>query len=170
MTLFFQTPKNKSANTAQIVDGHLVLSLPAAKSPVVWRWNLAQAQAAALEVVESGTSFLLTMKTSDGGTQNIAAFDTRDTAVETLMMASHAMDKKGSSPIDNASESAKWLIAILGVLAVIGLFFYLARMTPQVATPYVTDTATGAAQTNDANPAGAAGVPVSADDLLGGMQ
>jgi hypothetical protein len=170
MTLFFQTPSNKSGNTAQVVDGHLVLSLPAAKSPVVWRWNLAQAQAAALEVIESGTSFLLTMKTSDGATQNIAAFDAREAAVETLMMASQAMDKKGSSPIDNASESAKWLIAILGVLAVVGLFFYLARMTPQVAAPYVTDTAASDGQAGTANPEGAAGVPVSADDLLGGMQ
>lgn len=164
---FFQTDKNKTGNTAHIADGHLVLSLPQAKSPVVWRWNLAQAQAAALEVVESGTSFALSMKTAEGNVQNIASFDSRETAVETLMLVSRALDKKSASPIDSASESAKWLIAVLGVLVVLGMFFYLGRMTPQTAAPYVTGETTAAGDAA-AVPAGeAAGVPVSADELLG---
>ena len=151
---------------ATVVDGNLVLSLPGAKAPVVWRWNLAQAQASSLEISDSAGDNVLRIKSQDGSVQDIARFDTRDDAMDALMVASRGLGGGSSSPLDNAGEATKWIIAIVGTVAVIGLFFYLSTITPKTQTPYVTpDTAavTG-------NPSDAPGVPVSADDLLNGIQ
>jgi phosphate/sulfate permease len=143
-----------------------VLSLPDAVSPVVWRWNVSEASASALEVEQNGTQYVLMMKTLEGKTQKIAAFDGRDKAVNALMTASSVMERKGHGgvSIENASEGMKWVIAVLGVLLVIGLFFILARMTPTVTTPYVATNNTSGTVPGEAS---SAGVPVSADEMLG---
>lgn len=168
--MLIKKTKNNSEGQAQIVDGNLVLSLPHAKSPVVWRWDLTQAKASALEVSEQDHGFDLVMKTASDGVQKIASFGSRDAAVGALMMASEAMNGAQGSSFDRASEGAKWLIALAGAIVVIALFFFLARMTPQEIAPYVaTGSSASMAGTND-NPENSSGVPVSADDLLGDIQ
>ncbi len=168
--MLIKKTKNNADGHAQIVGGNLVLSLPHAKSPVVWRWDLTQAKASALEVSEQDNGFDLIMKTSSDGSQKIASFNTRESAVGALMMASEAMNGGQGYSLDRASEGAKWLIALAGALVVIFLFFFLARMTPQEIAPYVASGSSASMAGTNSNPENSAGVPVSADDLLGDIQ
>lgn len=82
------------SSSAKIVDGTLILSLPDAVSPVVWRMDLGQAKASALEIREkkNGT-FMLTLKTPKGDVNEIAPFDERARALRALMAVSRAMEQ-----------------------------------------------------------------------------
>jgi len=180
----------KYKSSAKVVDGTLILSLPGALSPVVWRWDLGQAKASALEVTEKDGVFTLILKTPRGEVQEVAPFATRVKALEALMAVSKAMENaKGQIASSNAqsqnqtaalsdeqnsshtglssnkalTEAVKWMIALFSVLAVIALFFYLSSITPDSAlSPRQT------ASTNQtSNPQESTGVPVSADDFLG---
>ncbi len=83
---------NYSAS-ASIVDGTLILSLPDAIAPVVWRLDLVHAKASALEVRsnEDGTVTLL-LKTPRGDVNDIARFENRGRAVAALMSVTRAME------------------------------------------------------------------------------
>lgn len=175
-----------------VVDGALVLSFPHAVSPVVWRWDLAQAKAAAFEVLQNNQGqSVLSLKTTDDQKHNIAVFQNNHEAIEALMAASRALEKSpgghggtpaandagttGTKPLasasafDSSSEAVKWVIAIAGVLAVLGLFYYLTSVTPRTITGLTSAAATATA-TNDGEPANdAAGVPLSADAFLKGQ-
>jgi len=181
----------KYSTSAKVIDGTLILSLPGALSPVIWRWDLGQAKASALEVREKDGVYVLILKTPRGEVQDVAPFATRAKALEALMAVSKAMENaKGHLPSSNnvvsgaaplaapdnkpdknkelsnnkaLNETFKWVIALFSVLAVIGLFYYLNTITP--------DSAISSARTASApqasNPQEATGVPVSADDFLG---
>lgn len=176
---------NYSAS-ASVVDGTLILSFPDAISPVVWRLELGQAKASALEVreAEDGT-FTLLLKTPRGDVNTIASFAARGRAVAALMAVGRAMQQAHGQiyPAANDSEpynpsllpvpsskrnkAAKqksksgWgaLIAVLLIIVLIGV---LLNMGPQ---PISGTSPTGAVITS--NPAKeSSGVPVSADDFL----
>lgn len=181
----------------QVIDGHLILSLPHAAEPVVWRMELEKIGTASFEVKqdkENGSAKLV-LKPKKGTAEVIAPFDNRDDAVEALMIASNALqnakpqaivqakpnntaaDKNEKTTIqyqdviqspnaaDN-SETSKWLIAIIGALFVIGLYYYLTTLIPEniPSTDYQS-----AANTSSSDPASTTGVPVSADEFLGGF-
>ena len=93
--------------SARVVDGTLILSLPDAITPVVWRLDLGQTKASALEVRTDreddddgdegkggGGSgrFTLVLKTPKGEVHEIAPYDTRARAVQALMAVSYAME------------------------------------------------------------------------------
>ncbi|HEY8189211.1 MAG TPA: hypothetical protein VIF12_00890, partial [Micavibrio sp.] len=76
---------NYSAS-ASVVDGALILSLPDALTPIVWRLELGQTRASALEVRDrEDGSFMLLLKTPRGDVNDIAAFSSRGRAVAALM-------------------------------------------------------------------------------------
>ena len=163
----------KNDADVRVIDGSLVLSFPNAAEPVVWRMNLAQAKEAGFEVRESKGLFRLVQK-SGADTQDIAAFDTRETAVDALMQVSSALQggRKPANDIGGAlkGEGVQWIVAIAGVLIVAGLFFYLTQITPVESN--LTAGSTGATQTStatSADPQSSSGVPVSADDFLKGQ-
>ncbi len=167
---------NKKQTGVSIVDGSLVLSFPHAAEPVVWRMNLAQAKEAGFEIRETKGKFRLVQK-SMAGEQDIAAFDTRDSAVDALMQVSAALQGGRAAANDSgtltASERTQWIIAIVGVLTVVSLFFYLTSITPVENNLQggATAAASGATQTTTAAPAdpqSSNGVAVSADDFLRG--
>lgn len=81
------------ATSARVVDGTLILSLPDAIIPSVWRLELGDAKASAMEVrkYENG-QFILVLKTPKGDLHDIAPFDDRDKAVAALMAVGHAME------------------------------------------------------------------------------
>lgn len=155
---------------ARVVDGSLVLSFPDASEPVVWRMNLAQASEAGFEIKEARGKFKLVQK-SGADTQDIANFDTRDSAVAALMDVSNALQGGAHGVAANdahgpaKNEAAQWLIAIVGVLVVFGLFAYLSRIAPVDISPV--DAATQ--QTSSGETGGSNGVPLSADEFLRGQ-
>ena len=84
---------NYSAS-ASVVDGTLILSLPDALTPVIWRLELGQARASAMEVRDrEDGSFVLLLKTPRGDVNDIAAFSSRGRAVAALMTISRAMEQ-----------------------------------------------------------------------------
>lgn len=168
------TKASKKNNDVSVVDGSLVLSFPQAAEPVVWRMNLTQAKEAGFEIREAKGKFQLVQK-SGADAQSIAAFDTRDSAVDALMQVSAAL-QGGRTPANDrmgrisASERTQWIIAIVGVLVVIALFYSLARVAP-TETTLAASPAAGTTQDSaatSADPQSASGVPVSADDFLRG--
>lgn len=181
--------KGNYVTSAKVVDGTLILSAPDAVSPVVWRWDLAQVASSALEIKESkDNGYILALKTPKGEVCEVAPFDNRDKAMVALMAVSRAMEgaqghiKAANSTPKSASTAEKvvvaapekqknelvqWLIAIFGVLGIVALFFYLMTVSPETAsTGYVSSSSS---VNGAANPKESTGVPVSADDFLGGM-
>ena len=169
-------------SSAKVVDGNLILSLPDAINPVVWRMELGSVKASALEVKQQANdgSFMLSLKTPKGEVHDIAPFQTREQAVRALMRVSVALQgahgkiapavanpTPGTTTIINTTEKdsgspLKWLFMLGAVLLVIFLFAYLSAVSSQN-----TDiTASGAAP--DAPADEQSGVPQSADQLLRG--
>lgn len=164
----------KNNADVRVIDGSLVLSFPHAAEPVVWRMNLAQAKEAGFEIREAKGKFQL-MQKSGGQSNDIATFDSRGDAVDALMRVSNALQGGRAPANDTAAglmknEGVQWAIAIVGVIVVASLFFYLTRVTPvesDLTAGASTASSTGASSSSD--PQTSTGVPVSADDFLRGQ-
>lgn len=161
-----------SSAAARIVDGSLVLSFPDAAEPVVWRMDLAQAKEAGFEIKEARGKFKLIQK-SGNETQDIASFDDRERAVAALMDVSNALQGGTHSPKAAndtgraaGNEAVQWLIAIAGVLIVIGLFMYLSRIAPVDSGPAAPQSQASSVDGADGD---TNGVPLSADEFLRGQ-
>ncbi len=175
--------------TAQIVGGKLILSLPNAINPVVWQMDLAQAQAAALEVNEKGKKFILNFKKGDGESTEIAPFETKAEAVDALMKASAALTQIQNSTVSvpvqghaassvssynhadeifaekkNANSKGKsWIAPVLAVSLLVILLFIWSMVD---IVPADTNTGGGLSSQSAIPPAQQSGVPMSADDFL----
>lgn len=161
-------------SSAKVVDGALILSLPDAVSPVVWRMELEDVKAAALEIEAKDNVYILIMKEGKADKKEIAPYDSKTKAVKALMAASRALEnaQSRSKANDNTSNSSSEkgnnaVSAIIAILILIVLIFAIVNMGPRVQTP--TDLATGGASQTGAVPAqGSPGTPQSANDFLMG--
>lgn len=171
--------KQSLAASAKVVDGTLILTLPNALSPIVWRMELGSVRSSALEV-RSGANdtSVLTLKTPKGDVNDIASFAAKKDAVDALMSVSKAMESahgqitpKSSGSGENfhqkleKSSKKRWVLTGIGVLIVLFLIKTMMGMSP---TSMSASSGAGFAS----NPAAEAakqtvGEPVSADDLLG---
>ena len=132
------------------------------------------------------------MKPKKGTAEVIAPFDSKEEAVEALMLASNAMQNSKQQSITyvetksssngnkterpatrfqdtppqsmggQKSESSKWLVALFGAIIVIGLYYYLTTLIPENITGIETQ---NTANTISSDPTSSTGVPVSADDF-----
>jgi hypothetical protein len=175
MKKFWNMEPKDYTSSARVVDGTLILSLPDAINPVVWRMELGNIKASALEIrtQENGAS-LLVLKTPKGETYEIAPFSTRQAALDALMRVSTALQSTAARKIDapapgihiaapgNDNDKTGWLWAAAGLLIVLLLFVYLATLIPD-ASP------TGTATQTSSGSSGDSGVPQSADELLQGF-
>lgn len=187
---FWKQNEDALSSSASVVDGNLILSLPDAINPVVWKMELSSAKSSALEVRKNpdGTSTLL-LKTVKEDIHTIASFEQKDSAIKALMVVSQALKnadgkiyshaKQTVSSLVDASpshvranlfssqkENMKWLFAILGVVFVLFLFAYLSKSAPY---PVEEQTSQGTQTSIGANPSDQSGVPQSADDVLKGF-
>lgn len=160
---------------ASVVDGKLILSLPGARTPIVWQMDLAQAKASALEVADGADTTTLRLRNPKGDIVEIANFENRADAISGLMAASRALKNAHGHIRPLASESGgvamaapavkrraapgRWAMAIFGVLILFVLIGMWGSMLPR--TPGMAGAPTAAPQAG--NPAG---VPLSADDFL----
>lgn len=171
------------SSSARVVDGTLILSLPDAVSPVVWRMDLGFVRASAMEVrkEEDGT-FMLVLKTPKKDVNEIAPFTTKAKALNALMAVSRAMEnaqgqirpspaatvETGTTAAVGAApaKKSKWKKLFTGLFAVILLFMFLVviiNLTPPPPRDFPAGTAEGPRATA---PGEDTGVPLSADEFL----
>ncbi len=184
--------------TAKVVDGNLIISLPDAVNPIVWRMELGSVKASALEVRKGAVEghSLLVLKTPKGETHEIAPYDSRDKALAALMQVSNALQSaegrmapspvtgqyvpvNSNQPTQAASSqqegpvtkanTVKWLLALGAVLAVIALFAYLGSLGAPEMSSGLSDTATVTGPAASNSNSGESGVPQSADEMLRGF-
>lgn len=190
MKRMFETITGNYSSSASVVDGTLILSLPDAVSPVVWRLDLVQTKASALEVRDDGIDLCtLVLKTPRGDINEIARFESRGRAVNALMAVTRAMEQAQShihtaandrpdynptllpvpSPRKRANKVSangkSWIGAGVAVLLVVLLGVALVNMVPRPASGPAQNLASQA-RTQTAAPPVASGVAVSADDFL----
>lgn len=181
MKKLIETLTGGYSSSAKVIDGMLILSLPDAVSPVIWRMELGHAKASAMEVRDNGNgTFSLVLRTPRGETNEIAPFTTRAPAVRALMSVSRALESgHGRSMPPQAAGSGKvatetaaparrgglvpGLIAVGILIILISIFF---SMTPRT-VPMSVATAGGIPASTATN-GSTAGTPVSADDFLKG--
>lgn len=90
---WIETMTGNYTPSARVVDGTLIISLPHAITPVVWRMELGHAKSSAMEVRQQENIHMLTLKTPRGDVNDIAPFDSRGKAVQALMTISRAMEQ-----------------------------------------------------------------------------
>ncbi|HEU4838604.1 MAG TPA: hypothetical protein VFS88_04245 [Micavibrio sp.] len=179
-------------SSAKVVDGTLIISLPDALNPIVWRMELGSVKASALEVRPSNeATFMLSLKTPKGEVHDVAPFDSRERAVKALMRVSSALQNasgkmtiapslvtvpgvstaqdvpSGPALSDTNSSPLKWLIALGCVVVVIFLFSKMSNLAQEYAVSKQTDGQPATSITGA--PSGESGVPQSANDVLRGF-
>jgi hypothetical protein len=174
------------SSSAKVVDGTLILSLPDAVAPVVWRMELGSVRSSALEVREREDGlFVLTLKTPKGDVSDVAPFSERGRALRALMAVSDAMahahgeirpaaaaNDAGGGPAAapaprRRARGSNLAAGIVGLVVLAFLLFMLARLAPNPAGMQMPAAAEGGASAvGGGSPADATGVPVSADDFL----
>jgi hypothetical protein len=181
MTLFFKKTKNIQTTSADVVNDHLILSLLGAKDPKIWRMSLDKIGTASLEIKQEKDSAVtkLILKPKKGTAEIIASFNSQEEALEALTLAAEALQHKdtqekmpikhrentGNTNPETSTSSSKWIIVLLGLVIVIGLYYYLDKLIPNKNIGFEKATSS---QTNTSSPQETIGVPVSADDFLNG--
>lgn len=179
--------KKHSQASAAVVDGNLIISLPDAIDPVVWRMALGDARASALEVKQRDDKYVLVLKTPRGDVNDIAPFAEKQTALNALMCVADAMQSAegkinpaaplaqgkpaGQAPTAiSAIAGLKWAGAFMLVCLAVFMF---TRMSGTALTTYNDGSSPANATLMPGNKAGnnsqSNGVPVSADDMLSGF-
>lgn len=172
-------------SSAAISDDCLIVSLPQAIEPTVWRLELDKAKNASFEIQSDEEKFSLVIKKSARSKPDpIGQFETKEDALDALLMVSEALKAGGGKkPVTTAKKKDKPIseeplkpkssnnnggtIALIATLIVIGLFYYYwAKLMPtvdQIQTQEITSSIL------NSNPQSQTGVPVSADDFLKGF-
>lgn len=157
--------------SANIVDNSLVLSLPQAINPVVWRMELAKAKMSAIEIREDSLGeFTLVLKTPKGDADEIARFKARNDALKGLGAITSAMNKaEKREEKERKNEDKKISIfknIIFGgvaLIAVVFIYIIVSSIIMTLSGNYAADpallSAYNSGQLQD-------GVPQSADDFL----
>ncbi|MEM9470078.1 MAG: hypothetical protein AAF988_07935 [Pseudomonadota bacterium] len=186
MTLL-KKKQNNNGLAASVSEGYLVLSLPHAIEPVVWRQSLEKIGSALFEI-KSGKddAFNLVLKKTKTTSDIIASFEDKEEAIDALNAASNALHSKKTvrinkpapktnndqndeaSPKSSSNEGQKWLVALLAAIIVIGMYYYLTTLMPDRTFGVGVNTAAQAGASSS-NP-NQTGVPVSADDFLNSFQ
>lgn len=188
MKRMIETLTGNYSASACVVDGTLVISLPDAINPVVWRLELGQARASAMEIrAQDSNVFTLTLKTPRSDVNDIASFSSKARALSALMAISHAMEHahgqtrpaandvppmpSGTNtlpvPVKTVSarkKTAKGKGVLAGLVAVVLIFILLGALVN--IAPMPSSTMRNASPAAGMSSGGTTGVPMSADDFL----
>lgn len=159
-------------SSAKVAGNALVLSLPDALSPSVWRMDLDEARSAAIEVQGRGDgTHALVLKAKTGAANDIAVFAERAGALRALMAVGAALEQ---APVSSAAPAAHEqfpsappekkggvLAGIVGVILLAVLVAVLLGMGPRPPGGLAPQESAGTAEQGTT-----AGSPVSADDFL----
>lgn len=184
---FLKKKNNENQSSASVNDGSLIVSLPEAIEPKVWRIDLQKAKESSFEVKKQEKTFsLIAKKTPRAKPDVIGEFETKQEALNALMMVSEALktnktqsvaplkDKptKGKKVIKQAVPVARnsdnrGLVALLATLLVIGIVYFFWTETMPTSQTFETRELTGQSITDPSQPQ--TGVPMSADEFLQGF-
>ena len=173
MALSFKKTINSKSTSANVVDGHLVMSLLNAQEPKIWRMDLNKIGTASFEIKQDKDSSItkLILKPKKGTAEIIAIFNSQEEAIGALTLAANALqgnetssNKVQDKTSETSSSSPKWLFVLLGLFVVVGLYFYTSNLVPEknIGFEQVVTTST----TNTSSPQETIGIPVSADDYF----
>ena len=152
---------------ADVKDGALVLYLPKAKNPCVWRMDLDALSDTAIAVDEKDGAFALMTRDVNENTKIIATFANRDDAEDALSMTLRAlMSDGGGMPLGNFSwgKVINWGVAILVVLWLL-LQFFSTPIEPQIIESNATPEAEQSSVIDESGQY-KAGVPIDVDSLF----
>lgn len=99
----------RKKSRAEVVDGSLIVSLPDAEKPCVWKMDMSRVHSAALEVREENGLYILGVKGARGDVADIAPFAQKKKADAALVSITRALMKK---------KDRKWLKIVVAVLLV----------------------------------------------------
>ncbi len=175
---------------AKVVDNVLILSLPDAVTPAIWRLELQDAKNTSFDIGQDEEGiFQLSHKPAKGNSKVIAAFDTREKAVKALMLTSRAMEKvpavstsptsgittaTGETPAQmivaapQPARPKKWGTALIALLLLLLLVIVFAQMAPQPISSFSGDGNAEMKNMLGDNTTSTTGVPMSADAFLQG--
>lgn len=174
--------KSNKKQSANVVDGKLILSFPHAVTPTLWQMDLKEAKMSSLSVSKKEDVHTLVMTPESGKNVDIATFKSNDEAIDALMAASSALENAhGQLHVAAASDSrngkttatqihyhnkpkAKLWPYFVAILLLLIAFVAWANISPTSISgvPIRQNTA----GVNTPNAADQSGVPVSADDFL----
>lgn len=176
------TKQQHASSNITIVDGKLILSLPDAQMPVVWQMDLEKAQSSVFTIQEDkkAKNFTLILKNSDGTTNEIASFESKQDAVDILMETSsviqnahgqirpNAANNNGQAQTqNNAGRNNKTSAALaLALILVLGLIWSVSASRKLDPSARSTTASTSSNFPSSTNARESSGVPVSADDFL----
>lgn len=178
--------KKQMISSAEVVDKHLILSLPNAIEPIIWRMSLDKIGTASFEIkpTKNNDAYRLVLKPQKGAAEVIAPFSTKEKALEALLNASDALQSpavnnnsntkkmKQNAPVNQSGElnnnNKKWLYLFIAAIVVIGLYYFMMAQIPKTVDNFGGNAVTGS-PTNSAPSNSEAGVPLSADDFLNNM-
>jgi len=173
--------------SATVADNHLVLSLPNAVEPVIWRMALDKIGSATFEVKKAtkDNQYNLKLKKTKTTSETIASFDSKEDAIDALNAASDAFHGQATATLANANNNVtahtdthsnqasgggkKWIFALVAALVVIGLYMYMTSLIPDV-NEGIGKSPSQASSAPAAVTPQSTGVPVSADDFLNSVQ
>lgn len=166
-------------SSAKIVNNTLVLSLPTAESPCVWRMDLSQVKSSALEVIDvkdkdKSTLYHLQARTARGEKQDVASFKNREDAVEILLQVTRALENtdqggnqerkpaffSSSKNYDVKDQKTPWLLSSFVIILLFFLFMGLSTWTQTGPDGLGSSSASGTQDNGDI------GQPMSADEFL----
>ncbi len=181
--------KQNNQVSATVADDYLILSLPNAVEPIIWRKSLEKIGSTTFEVkkVANKDQYNLTLQKTKTTSEKIATFDNKEDALLALNAASEAFHGHSKAPnlskqTDNISaqslqatpqkaSSNKWLWLFIATIAVVGLYAYMGKLIPNTTITGETTTMTAtSASTAPTSAAESTGVPVSADDFFNGVE
>lgn len=171
---------SQSKNTAYLSNGNLILSLPNASKPTIWQMNIADVSRAAFEIdnPKNKKSTVLIMKDAQGQTEEIAAFEDKEKAMETLDIILKTLDSgtksrktKCTSGLSyNSGSYFKDFLRFFSFIILTLVFMYVLLLLLTkilnifVPLPTAYEAPTASAPQQQSQPE--SGVPLSADDFL----
>jgi len=171
--------------SAAINDDCLIVSLPDAIEPKVWRLDLEKAKDSSFEVKKENKSFALMVKKSTRAKPDvIGQFETKEKALSALLMVSEALKtnkSKSATPVKEKEPKSKkeapnpvaapannrGVVALLSTLLVIGIVYYFWTQSMPSSQSFETRALTTQGAVDPSQPQ--TGVPMSADDFLQGF-
>lgn len=185
--LFDQTPKP----TARVVGRDLVVSLPNAIKPCVWKTDLEEIKSALFEVDLENAAYQLVMKDGQGKKEVINTYEEKEDAVDALNIISKALLYSNSKRVNEAYDNEDKPLGFFKSFIIFLAFFFIIMFIAGLFVPdskggdVVTSTSSQEVQLekieentpektkqqkDNSMKDKPEGVPLSADDLLGGGQ
>lgn len=184
---FLKKKDTISLASAAINDDCLIVSLPDAIEPKVWRLDLEKAKDSSFEVKKEEKSFSLIVKKSARSKPDIIGqFETKQEALSALLMISEALKTNKTKSIAPAKEKItkvkketpakaqepansnnRGVVALLSTLLVIGIVYYFWTQSMPSSQSFETRALTTQSAADPSQPQ--TGVPMSADDFLQGF-